>query len=637
LGEFEVANLKIGQKLSLAFTLMTLISVVVAIVVFINLRDIRSTSQWNDHTRLVLDQVDRVGAAMVDQETGVRGYLISNNSNFLEPYRKGAASADAALEQLTSLTADNAQQQARIATLKGHIATWRAKVAAVEISQMQSVGGAEAARSLEASGAGKKAMDGVRTTLGEMRDAETGLLAVRSAKRDQAISLGQVALIVSGLISASISVVLGFLMSRSIARPIGQMTGVMGRLAAGDLDAEVNGLNRGDEIGSMARAVQVFRDNGKRARALEEETEKMRASAETERGRTEAERRKIEAEQAAVVATLAANLGRLSKGDLTCIISEDFQGQYRQIKTDFNTAVESLKAAMTTIAQATGGIRGGSEEIAAASNDLSRRTEQQAASLEETAAALDQITATVKTSAEGAKQVSAAASAAKGDAERSETVMRDAVTAMSEISESSGQISQIIGVIDEIAFQTNLLALNAGVEAARAGEAGKGFAVVAQEVRALAQRSAEAAKDIKTLIASSSDQVERGVKLVAETGVALNAISAKVNEIDKLISEIARSSQQQATGLSEVNVAVNQMDQVTQQNAAMVEQATAAAASLKGEAGELERLVARFETGAGSSSARAVAKPQPARPAPSPRVKLVAGGQQALAERWDEF
>jgi methyl-accepting chemotaxis protein len=204
----------------------------------------------------------------------------------------------------------------------------------------------------------------------------------------------------------------------------------------------------------------------------------------------------------------------------------------------------------------------------------------------------------VKRSAQGAKQASSAASDTKVEAERSGEVVREAVAAMGEIEGSSRQITQIIGVIDEIAFQTNLLALNAGVEAARAGEAGRGFAVVASEVRALAQRSADAAKEIKALISTSTDQVERGVTLVGQTGAALTGIVAKVAQIDELISEIALSSQEQATGLSQVNTAVNQMDQVTQQNAAMVEEATAAAANLRAEAAELARRVSQFRTGA---------------------------------------
>jgi len=366
---------------------------------------------------------------------------------------------------------------------------------------------------------------------------------------------------------------------------------------------------------------------------------------EVERARSEQERQRSAEEQETVVGNLAESLKRMAQGDLTARITAPFLGRYAQIKDDFNAAIDALREAMGGIGATTGSLRSGADEISTASDDLSRRTEQQAASLEQTAAALDEITATVRRSAEGAKQASAAASGARSDAARSGEVMRDAVTAMGEIEQSSGQITQIIGVIDEIAFQTNLLALNAGVEAARAGDAGRGFAVVAQEVRALAQRSADAAKEIKTLIASSTAQVERGVRLVGDTGQALTGIVDKIADIDVLISEIAISSQEQATGLNEVNTAVNQMDQVTQQNAAMVEEATAAAANLKTEAAELASLVARFQTGA---PAARVERAQPGRHAPAAnpvaraqaRIAAYArpgGAAQPAADSWEEF
>ncbi|MDR6624090.1 methyl-accepting chemotaxis protein [Caulobacter segnis] len=291
---------------------------------------------------------------------------------------------------------------------------------------------------------------------------------------------------------------------------------------------------------------------------------------------------------------IAMALERLAANDLSYRMPDAIDAQFARVRDDFNSAVTALDETIGAVASATQNVTAGANEISTASDDLSRRTEQQAASLEETAAALDQITATVGRSAEGAKRASEAASGARVDAAKSGEIVGGAVAAMDGIEESSTQINQIIGVIDEIAFQTNLLALNAGVEAARAGEAGRGFAVVAQEVRALAQRSADAAKEIKVLIANSSAQVERGVKLVGDTGRALGSIVGKVSEIDTLISEIAQSSREQSTGLGEVNVAVNQMDQVTQQNAAMVEEATAAAANLRMEACELERLIARF-------------------------------------------
>ncbi len=223
---------------------------------------------------------------------------------------------------------------------------------------------------------------------------------------------------------------------------------------------------------------------------------------------------------------------------------------YAALKNDFNAAAAGLEDAIRTIAGVASQIGPGTQEIAQASNDLSRRTEQQAASLEETAAALDEIAATVRQTADGATRATTEVASARTDAERSGQVVGQAVAAMGAIEDSSRQITQIIGVIDEIAFQTNLLALNAGVEAARAGDAGRGFAVVAQEVRALAQRSAEAAKEIKTLISTSSQQVEAGVDLVGQTGEALNRIVGRVAAIDDLVRQISASSQEQASGLS---------------------------------------------------------------------------------------
>ncbi|MDO8381250.1 PAS domain-containing methyl-accepting chemotaxis protein [Phenylobacterium sp.] len=345
---------------------------------------------------------------------------------------------------------------------------------------------------------------------------------------------------------------------------------------------------------------------------------------------------------------IAGGLSKLAHNDLSYRITRAIDPAFEKVRTDFNAAMTTLQETMTAVMASTTSVGGGADEIASASDDLSRRTEQQAASLEETAAALDEITATVRRSATGAKQASGAASSARAEAQRSGEVVREAVSAMGEIEGSSKQISQIIGVIDEIAFQTNLLALNAGVEAARAGEAGRGFAVVASEVRALAQRSADAAKEIKALIATSGAQVERGVKLVGETGETLLGIAEKVAEIDGLISEIALSSQEQATGLAQVNTAVNQMDQVTQQNAAMVEQATAAASSLRGEARELVRLVSRFQSGDDAHGAARLELADPERhatarnPVARQRARLRgAFGSAAVAEapagEWTEF
>ena len=305
-------------------------------------------------------------------------------------------------------------------------------------------------------------------------------------------------------------------------------------------------------------------------------------------------RSELDREQKKAIHGLAGALQALSEGDLRHRMGQNFYGEYAKLGADFNKAISHLEEVMGTIAGNVSGIHAGAGEISTAADDLSRRTEQQAATLEETAAALDEITATVRKTASGAKACAEVVVAARGDAQTSGDVVQQAVAAMSQIESSAQQISQIIGVIDEIAFQTNLLALNAGVEAARAGEAGRGFAVVASEVRALAQRSAEAAREIKALISASSQQVGSGVHLVGQTGEALQRIVGRVSEIDTLVGEIAASAQEQAIGLAQVNSAVNEMDQVTQQNAAMVEQSTAASHGLANEAQTLAESAAKF-------------------------------------------
>ena len=325
---------------------------------------------------------------------------------------------------------------------------------------------------------------------------------------------------------------------------------------------------------------------------------------------------------------IAGGLEQLSDCNLDCRIDTALPPVFEPLRLNFNASVATFSDTLKGIVARTTTIRSGSHEITTAADDLSHRTERQAASLEETAAALDEITATVRKTAEGSRHTRSVVGTARKNAEASEQVVSQAVKAMNGIEASSREIGQIIGVIDEIAFQTNLLALNAGVEAARAGEAGRGFAVVASEVRALAQRSADAAKEIKRLISTSGIQVEQGVALVGQAGEALNAIAGQVTEIDAIVSEIASSSQEQSNALEEVNTAVNQMDQVTQQNAAMVEETTAASQSLAKDAAELSDLVGRFRLAdaGGVAEARATSSRLRAPAAPVRALRAVGRG-----------
>ncbi len=299
-------------------------------------------------------------------------------------------------------------------------------------------------------------------------------------------------------------------------------------------------------------------------------------------------------ERSLVSSSIGSAIARLSARDLTWRIQESLPEDYSSLQRNFNEALDQLGVAIRGVVDGAAAVRTGARELSVAAEDLSQRTEQQAASLEQTAAALDQITATVNTAAENTAHARALVTTARADAEESGQVVRETVQAMSSIEKSAHQITQIIGVIDEIAFQTNLLALNAGVEAARAGDAGRGFAVVASEVRALAQRSADAAKEIKSLISTSSGYVKHGVDLVARTGSSLERIIGLVSEIDTAMTGIASGAQEQATGLQQINTAINQMDNMTQKNASMVEQTTAACHVLHGEAGRMSEIVSTF-------------------------------------------
>ncbi len=391
-----------------------------------------------------------------------------------------------------------------------------------------------------------------------------------------------------------LGIMLAFAIGRSISRPMLSLTESVEKIAAGNYEVDVPCQNERNELGTLSRAVLVLRNESQEKVRLEIETQHATEAANREREAREAEKAREAAEAQATIHALADSLGRLSRGDLVCEIDTPFVREFEQLRTDFNSAVVKLRETMETVVARTSAITSNSAEISNATDALSGRTEQQAASLEETAAAIDEIAATGRKAAEGARHARESVSNAKHNAEKTGEVVRQTVEAMSNIEKSAREINQIIGVIDEIAFQTNLLALNAGVEAARAGDAGRGFAVVASEVRALAQRSAQAAREIKQLISASSSQVSAGVDLVAEAGKALREIVQQVTEINEAVVDIAAGAQEQSTGLQQVNSAINELDRATQQNAAMVEETTAASHHLSAEAANLSTLMAQF-------------------------------------------
>jgi methyl-accepting chemotaxis protein len=389
---------------------------------------------------------------------------------------------------------------------------------------------------------------------------------------------------------------LGFYIATvGISRPMEALRQRMASLASGELDAAIDGGDRSDEIGAMARTVVVFRDNALERRHLQAEAEAVRSLSDTERSERDGQKAHAAAEMQQVVSLLAGGLRQLASGDLTHQITTPFSSDLDGLRHDFNEAIGKLNEALSRVGENAQTIMANSNEARSSSDDLSKRTEQQAAAVEETAAALEQITTTVKDGAKRAEEARHLMTETGQEARNSGQVVRSAVEAMHAIEASSSEISNIIGVIDEIAFQTNLLALNAGVEAARAGDAGKGFAVVAQEVRELAQRSANAAREIKNLINTSSAQVANGVTLVVSTGEALDGIVHRVQDVTKHVQGIAEAYREQSLGLQEINTAINSLDQGTQQNAAMAEQATANAHNLATSAESLLQMLARFQ------------------------------------------
>jgi methyl-accepting chemotaxis protein len=593
-------DLKIPVKLGAAFSALILASAISSAVIFTSLQKIDEASISSQRSLSLMAQAEAIMTQVIEQQNAVRGYAVLGEPRLADNYASAKTAFDSQLGAFEAKTTQ-AAQKTRIQKLRTAMADWRRDIG----EPAMRLGGDPITRAQAAELAGRKSLTDIRAIQTELVTAARERVAIRAVEVQAAQTLANRALLFGGAAALVIAGLMGWLLSTTIGAPVAAMTAAMRRLATGDNAVEIPALGREDEVGQMADAVAHFKDAAIEKLRIEGEAGAQRVAVDNERAVNEAEKAEIARSDAVNITALTQALHRLAAGDLTHRITIPFSPKAESLKTNFNAAAERVEQALRAINAATGGVNSGADEIAEASDNLSRRTEQQAASLEETAAALDEITATVRKTASGAQEASGLVAQARTGAERSGQIVSQAVTAMSQIESSSSQVNQIIGVIDEIAFQTNLLALNAGVEAARAGEAGRGFAVVAQEVRALAQRSADAAKEIKTLISTSTQQVGTGVHLVAQTGEALRAIVGQVASIDALVKEIAASAQEQSTGLHQVNVAVNQMDQVVQQNAAMVEEATAASHSLKSEAGELAVLVGRFQVGPGAQAQRA--------------------------------
>ena len=582
-------NLSVPKKLMLSFAAVIGACGMATLVVLWSVAGLQRADAADAASREIFKASDLVLASAVEQQNAMRAFVATRDEDFIPKYEEPGRQFTARLADLAASDATGAYQAEQTALNAAGVEFHKSADALIALARdpathAQAVAGMENAARLS----------DIRAAVTAIQEKEGVVAAARARTKQSAYAQAYVSFAAGGALALIIALGAIAWLIGALSRPVEAMTRAMGRLASGDLNVAIPAVGRRDEIGHMAAAVLTFKQNAEEKVRLEAEAEVQRAAA--EQARIAQAERDAEAarQQAQVVEGIASGLDRLSDGQLAYRLNTAFAPEYEKLRADFNGAMAKLQSTMGVIVDRSSAIGASAHEISQASNDLSRRTEQQAAALEETAAAREQITATVSRSAENAVEAGGVVKAARSEAVEGQAVVDRAVTAMGEIERSSNEIGNIIGVIDEIAFQTNLLALNAGVEAARAGDAGRGFAVVASEVRALAQRSAEAAKEIKTLISASSRQVGEGVQLVGDTGEALKRIGGQIERVTAITSEIVASSQEQSSGLQQVNVAVAQMDQVTQQNAAMVEESTAASHSLAQDARELDRMMGQF-------------------------------------------
>jgi len=535
----------------------------------------------------------RLAADLYQQQSAVRGFLLTADEGDLAPYAAG----DGALRLTAAgLRRQVSQEQAeRVERLLSAFSAWREKTDA-QLQLMRD-------RATRA-----RAWDMTKTV--RQTEAETVQAEIAGAQRAQTQALaaareGVWRRLVDSLTLTAAAMAAGLVAAAAllhlwITRPMARISSAMTGLAAGDADTAIPAMAGAAEPGLASRALEQLRVAALDKRRIESRAAEDRAAADDERAAFAADQAAAAAARAAAVQALGEGLTHLRRGDLRHRVGA-LAPEYAALQDDFNAAAARLEEIISVIVETTETIHADSDGISRAAGDLSDAAVKQSEAVRDTNLALGEVTDVVHRTAEGARLAHAVVTAAKSDAERSGEVVREAVSAMSEIEASARQISQIIGVIDEIAFQTNLLALNAGVEAARAGDAGKGFAVVASEVRALAQRSADAAKEIKTLISASTQQVGRGVGLVGETGKALERIVAQVAEINSAVAQIAQSAEAQDAGLKDVGAAVRRIDALTGANGEAVEESTAATQFLAQQAGQLARLIGKFRIGQGAA------------------------------------
>jgi methyl-accepting chemotaxis protein len=618
-------NLSILKKLVLSLGLIILTSLAVNTVVYLKSSEVRDTTFWNDHTMKVIAAANNIVASMVNQETGFRGYLLSGEDKFLEPYRSGWEDFTKSWNEAKTLTSDNPVQQQRLDEIHQMAEKWHTGVAEHAIALMAQTETQQAARQIEISGAGKESMDGLRKKVAEVIDAESVLLAARQAAQTAALDLVSQVIIASIAISLLISFAAGWMMTKTIARPVGDVSEALAKLAT---PLQTGRLDEVGRIQGASQAVEnAFGDISDVLKAVS--TGDLSRQLERDYGGLSSEVGKNLQEMVINLRNTASIADQIANGDLT--VTPKPLSDKDTLGISLLSMVERLRGVVADAMAAGDNVSSGSQQLSAGSEQLSQGATEQASSAEEASASMEEMASNIKQNADNAAQTEKIARQSAKDAEASGDAVNKAVTAMRTIAEK-------ISIVQEIARQTDLLALNAAVEAARAGEHGKGFAVVASEVRKLAERSQAAAAEISGLSGET-------VSVATEAGVMLSRLVPDIRKTAELVSEISAACREQDIGASQINEAIQQLDKVTQQNAGASEEMSSTSEELAAQAEELQASIAFFKVdNAGSRNlhdsrsqsswkpAKPAAQARPAAKAPASKANNTVASQQARAK-----